>query len=82
LRSGKGGFFIVGGSKQLASLRHCEQAHGKCKALIGSFSQIVPLIVHFIAPSHFQKHISTQLENHLCENYISGWFRPWISNWR
>ena len=73
LRRGKGGFFIVGPSKHLASLRHCEQAHGKCKAFIGSFSLIVPLIVLFITPSHFQKHISTQLEKYLCENNISGW---------
>ena len=77
----KGGFFIVGPNKHKASLRHCEQAHGKCKALIGSSSQIVPLIVHFITPSNFQKHTSTQLEKHLCENNISGWFRRWISSW-
>ena len=31
---------------------------------------------------HFQKQISTQLEKHLCENNISGWFRRWISSWR
>jgi len=73
LRRGKGGFFIVGPSKHLASLRHCEQAHGMCKALIGSFSLIVPLIVLFITPSHFQKYLSTQLEKYLCQNNITGW---------